>query len=141
MKANYEDKIKPSAEVSMGNLYDMNKQLMEHEPEITAEELQTAKENLRAWFTKHFAQKYFMLLCHERRDYTLFNLDKTDSWAAAKPSTIMAVANDVIECMTNRGTLLVVSEQEDGVWEIWTRNDEGCYAYYLFPYGPAVIEY
>ena len=35
MKANYEDKIpKKTSEVSLGNLYDMNKQLMEQEEPI-----------------------------------------------------------------------------------------------------------
>lgn len=142
MKANYEDKIpKKTSEVSLGNLYDMNKQMMEQEPPITAEELQTAKENLRAWITKHFKQKYLMLLCHELRDYTLFNLDKTNSWAIAQPTTVYQAAGDIVECMTNRGQLLVMDEQEDGAWELWIRNDEGCFAYYLFPYGEAVIEY
>ena len=141
MKANYDEKIKPTAEVSFGNLYDINKQLMEQEPEISSEELQTAKENLREWLTHNFNQKYFMLLCHELRDYTLFNLDKTDTWKMAKPQTIFTAAEDIIECMTNRGTLLVVDQQEDGVWELWIRNSSGCFAYYLFPYGTAVLEY
>ena len=142
MKANYSTKQKePTSEVTLGNLYDMNKQLMAQEPPITGAELQLAKEHLRTWFTHHFEQKYFMLLCHELRDYTIFNLDKTDSWKMAKPQTIMDAANDIIECMTNRGTLLVIDEQESDAWELWIKNDEGCFAYYLFPYGNAVIEY
>ena len=142
MKANYEDKIpQKTSEVALGNLYDMNKQLMEKEPEITDAELQVAKEHLRTWITNNFKQKYLMLLCHELRDYTLFNLDRTSSWAIAKPQTVYSTAEDIIECMTNRGTLLVMDEQEDGAWELWIRNPEGCFAYYLFPYGSAVIEY
>ena len=141
MKANYKEKIKPTSEVTLGNLYDVNKQLMEKEPAITDAELQLAKEHLRNWFTHNFKQKYFMLLCHELRDYTLFNLDKTDTWQIAQPTTIMSAAEDVIECMTNRGTLLVVDDQEDNSWELWIRNSEGCFAYYLFPYSTAVIEY
>ena len=140
MKANYKNK-KAESEISLGNLYEMNKQLMMQEPAITEAETQLAKEHLRHWFTEHFKQKYFMLLCHELRDYTLFNLDKTSSWAIAKPQTIMTVADDVIQCMTNRGELLVADQQENGAWELWIRNDEGCFAYYLFPYGTAVIEY
>lgn len=142
MKANYKDKIpQQKSEVALGNLYEMNKQLMEQEPPITSTELQLAKEHLRSWLTHNFKQKYFMLLCHELRDYTLFNLDKTDSWKIAPPDTIMSTANDIIECMTNRGQLLVVDEQEDGAWELWIKNSEGCFAYYLFPYGEAVLEY
>lgn len=142
MKANYKDKTpQQKSEVALGNLYEMNKQIMEQEPPITPTELQIAKEHLRAWLTHNFKQKYFMLLCHELRDYTLFNLDKTDSWSIAPPNTVMSTTNDIIECMTNRGRLLVIDEQEDGAWELWIKNSEGCFAYYLFPYGEAVLEY
>ena len=82
-----------------------------------------------------------MLLCHELRDYTLFNLDKTNSWKTAKPQTIYTAVEDILECMTNRGHLLVIDQQEDGSWELWIRNPEGCFAYYLFPYREAVLEY
>lgn len=140
MKANYEDKISQS-EINLGNLYDINKQFMEKEPAINDASLQVAKEHLRNWITTHFKQKYFMLLCHELRDYTVFNLNKTNEKDSASPSTIFESVNDIIECMTNRGTLLVVDEQDDGVWELWIRNSEGCFAYYLFPYGEAVLEY
>ena len=142
MKANYADKIpKKTSKVTLGNLYDMNKQLMEQEPAITKAELQLAKEHLRNWITHNYKQKYLMLLCHELRDYTLFNLDKTSSWAIAKPQTVYDVVEDIIECMTNRGELLVIDEQEANAWELWIRNPEGCFAYYLFPYGEAVLEY
>lgn len=142
MKANYEDKIsQKTSDIALGNLYDMNKQMMEKELKLTDAELQLAKEHLRNWITHVFKQKYLMLLCHELRDYTLFNLDKTDSWALAKPTTVMKAVDDIIECMTNRGELLAIDDQKDGAWEIWIRNSEGCFAYYLFPYGTAVLEY
>jgi hypothetical protein len=142
MKANYQDKIsQPTTEVALGNLYDMNKQLMAQEPAITKAELDLAKEHLHRWITNNFKQKYLMLLCHELRDYTVFNLDKTSSWAIAKPQTIIDAVNDIIECMTNRGELLVVDEQDANVWELWLRNGQGCFVYYLFPYGEAVLEY
>ena len=142
MKANYEDKIPQStSEVSLGNLYDMNKQLMSKEPALVDAEIQLTKEHLRQWITYNFKQKYLMLLCHELRDYTLFNLDKTASWGMAPPATIFDASNDIIECLSNRGTLIAAEEQPDGAWEFWIRNDEGCFAYYLFPYGAAVLEY
>ena len=141
MKANYKDKTKSTSEVTLGNLYEVNKQLMEKEPALSNAEIQLTKEHLRNWFTHNFKEKYFMLLCHELRDYTLFNLDKTSTWQIAPPTTIMSAAEDVIECMTNRGTLIVADDQENGSWELWIRNSEGCFAYYLFPYSTAVIEY
>ena len=142
MKANYKDKAMPStAEVSLGNLYEMNQQIMEKMTPISTAEIQLAKEHLRSWLTYNFAQKYFMLLCHDLRDYTLFNLDKTDTWKIAQPNAIFNAANDIIECMSNRGEILVIDEQDSNSWELWIRNSEGCFAYYLFPYGEAVLEY
>ena len=142
MKANYEDKIpQATSEVTLGNLYDINKQLMERAPDITDAELQLAKGHLRTWLANNFTQKYFMLLCHELRDYTIFNLDKTNTWAAAHYENIQFACSDIIECMTNRGTILSIEDQPDNTWEFWIRNSEGCFVYYLFPYGEAVLEY
>lgn len=141
MKANYDTKPKATSEVSLGNLYDMNKQLMEHEMPMDGDAIEVALNELQNWLAAHWNDKYFMLLCHECRDYTLFNLDKTSTWARPQGTVLLDAAKDVLECMTNRGTLLAVSLQPDGVYELWIRNDEGCFAYYLFPYGTAVLEY
>jgi hypothetical protein len=141
MKANYEEKIpKATSDVTLGNLYDMNKQIMEHEPEMTKEAMRNVREQLKNWLSDRFRQKYFMLLCNDLKDYTVFNLDKSDQWF--KPTNaVWHAAGDVIECLTNRGTLLSMEEQEDGAWECWIKTGEGCFAYYFFPYGQAVLEY
>ena len=143
MHVRYKDKMpKKETEVALGNLYDMNKQMMAQAPEISKAELQLAKEHLRAWFTANFTQKYFMLLCAERKDFTLFNLSKDNNWNIANPMTIWNATNDIIECMTNRGQLLSIEDQQDNAWELWIKTeDDECYAYYLFPYGEAVLEY
>ena len=138
MKANYEDKIpKSEAQVTLGTLYDVNKQIVAQEPAISEEHFNKAIKQLYDWF---FASRhnYYMLLCHELRDYTLFNFDATSEKRAHKAAE---ATDDVLECMTNRGQLISVEFQTDGAWEIWMRNDEGCFAYYLFPYDNAVIEY
>ena len=140
MKANYETP-KTTSEVILGNLYDMNKQIMDQRPKLLDTEIQKTKELLRKWLTDNFKQKYFMLLCHELRDYTLFNLDKTSSWAIAKPDAIFNCANDILECINNRGIILAADLQSDNVWELWIRTEEGSFVYYLFSYGDAVLEY
>ena len=80
-----------------------------------------------------------MLLCNERKDYTVFRMRDTTATIGA----IQNMVNDVIECMTNRGTLLAIDLQEAGGWELWIKGAEDgfCSAYYLFPYGAAVLEY
>ena len=139
MKANYEDKIpKKTSEVSLGNLYDMNKQLMANEAEIAPEVRTEKRRALIDWIKANYHEHYFMMLCHERRDYTVFRLKDIVPTIEA----IYTMADDVFECMKNRGTLLALDRQEAGGWELWLRADDGeIYAYYLFPYGEAVLEY
>ena len=76
---------------------------------------------------------YMMLLCHDRRDYTIFHIANTDKKIAAK---------EISQTLYNRGKTLLVDNQKDGSWEIWIRDsltDEN-FAYYLFPYDDGVVE-
>ena len=76
---------------------------------------------------------YMMLLCHDRRDYTVFHITNADKKNAAK---------EISETLYNRGKILLVDKQKDGSWEIWIRDsltDEN-FAYYLFPYDNGVVE-
>lgn len=141
MKANYEDKIpQATSEVSLGNLYDVNKQLMMQEP-VIAEETRTARAKAMVQWMYDQNEKYLMMLCHERRDYTLFNLDRYSMYAVMPESACTEATADVLECLDNRGAILAIELQPDGAWELWIRVDEECYAYYLFPYSTAVLEY
>ena len=138
MKANYEDKIpKKTSEVSLGTLYDMNKQIMMNEAALTIEEINQKKEKLMDWIHERESQRYFMMLCNELKDYTVFNIK-------SNPITIEMVqnmANDVFECACNRGEVVGFDLQPDKVWEIWIKVNDTIAAYYLFPYGAAVLEY
>lgn len=76
---------------------------------------------------------YMMLLCHDRRDYTIFHITNADKKNAAK---------EISETLYNRGKILLVDKQKDGSWEIWIRDsitDEN-FAYYLFPYDDGIVE-
>ena len=76
---------------------------------------------------------YMMLLCHDRRDYTIFHIANTDKKIAAK---------EISETLYNRGKILLVDKQKDGSWEIWIRDSltNENFAYYLFPYDNGVVE-
>jgi hypothetical protein len=134
------EKETSTSDVTLGNVYDMNKQFMEQEPQMSQDQLNEAEAGLRTWLFERIEQKYFMMLCHEQRDYTIFNLDGLRIGSTDKEKCITA-AFDVIDCLRNRGAILSITLQEDGAYELWIRNEEGCFAYYLFPYGPAVLEY
>lgn len=114
-------------------LYDANKQLVKQtEKPLTHPELTVKQLLLEEFFEK--IQKYAMMLCHEQRDYTVFELDK---YSLIAPNT---AAREVIGCCINRGSILSIEPTDDGVAiEIWINIDDEPYCYYLFPYDDAVI--
>ena len=120
------------ADIEMGNLYDMNKEIMKSQKPLSKTKLREAKNKLKLFF---LTDKYFMLLCHEQRDYTVFNVSKEN--ASAEESAKILVD----ECLVNRGEVLSIEKTEDDLaYEIWIRNEEDVFCYYLFPYTQGVIE-
>lgn len=124
-------------EVPIGNLYEMNKSVMSKATPLTSQEITNKKEELQNYFTIERG-KYYMLLCNEQKDYTVFRL----SFSAMEgiPSFILA-AEEVIECLKNRGKILAIDYMEEtGAYECWIKRSGLVYMYALFPYDAAVIE-
>lgn len=109
-------------------LYDMAKQLVENEKDMDPILLNQKLLEMAHELTEY---NYLMLLCHERRDYTLFNILSDDKKKLAK---------EIAETLYNRGHVLVIDKQPDGAWEIWIRVNNENFAYYLFNYSEGVIE-
>lgn len=118
--------------VELGTTYDINKNLVKkYEHELTKEEL-TEKEKMVDEFTREKFDNYYMLLCHDRRDYTIFH-------TAVKEGSVYG---ELEECLINRGQIYGIDRTEDGcAIEIWLMIDDEPYCYYFFPYGIAVVEY
>ena len=87
-------------------------------------------EALRIWFRGN--QVYFMLLCHDRRDFTLFRVTESPAEAATA----------LFEYIDNRGQLVSIDKvPNDNAYEIWIIvPEERDYCYFLFPYDAAIIE-
>lgn len=131
---NFPNKKKEQS-MSMGTLYDMNKQIMQQTGKpLTHLELASIQLKLENWFN-WIIDTYAMLLCHERRDYTIFHLYEKEN---KNPPAI--AASELINCLKNRGEILAIEENEDKAWEIWLKIDNQFYCYYLFRYDDAVIE-
>lgn len=119
-------------EVGMGTLYDVNKSIMiQNYSGMDRETLRTKLKDLKKYFKEN--EKYHMLLCNERRDYTVFVVDKY------KESSLKEAVEAMKDCMINRGTILDIEKQPDGAYEIWLKIDEEAFCYYLFPYDQAII--
>lgn len=131
------------AELDLGmNLYEFNKKAMEQEKPLDmiafniginsiVEALNEKFYNGKEQFDKN---KYWMLLCKERSDYTIFNffIDFNKK----------KFGEDLRECLLNRGSVLSIDKLDDGNFEIWIRDDitKENFVYYFFNYTEGVIE-
>lgn len=118
------------SEVSLGTVYDINKNLMQHEKKLSSPALANKIKHVKKFFEE--GKEYFMLLCHDLRDYTVFRLSNKESAEKA--------AQELKECLLVRGEVLAIDKESNGGMEIWIKNNEGAFCYYLFPYDNAIIE-
>lgn len=132
-----------NVELGMGTLYDLNKQMVAQENVITEEEIEKVKVELEDWFNKAI-DSYAMLLCHDRRDYTVFHL-----YEKQNPNPPALAASELIEVLKERGKIIGIEKTPDQMaWECWVVGEESwsateekeAYCYYLFRYDEGIIE-
>lgn len=137
LKKIQKNKTKKSHNIALGTLYDINKNIVEKTPNLTKEELENKKELVETYIIKTNAE-YYMLLCNDRKDYTVFH--RLGIGSEDSPGCCLI---DILidECLPNRGNTksIELTENEDAI-EIWISINEESYCYYLFPYDEAVIE-
>ena len=77
---------------------------------------------------------YWMLLCRERNDYTIFHRKST-----YENNLLFEALKD---CLNNRGYVLDITQQNDGNYEIWIRDfdTKENIVYYLFDYHAGIVE-
>lgn len=125
------------SEINLGTLYDFNKEAMKNESPLDAIAFGTKVDEVAEAMYEYAENKckpYWMLLCHDRRDYTIFNiLGAVD---------INPIVKELRPTLMNRGFILAIDKQPGDAWEIWIRDKETAenFAYYLFPYTDGVIE-
>ena len=123
-------------DISLGTLYEMNKQVMLKQPPIGNLELDNVKLDLEQWFNWQI-DGYAMLLCRERYDFTVFHL-----YELQNPNPPRVATNELIDVLKNRGKILSIEKDtnNDKAWEIWLKIDKEAYAYYLFNCDDFVIQ-
>ena len=122
------------AEVTLGTLYDLNKQAMLLEPVLTVAEKAEAIDKLVEELLNNISSKAYMCLNNEKRDFTIFLNTQI-------PKMKGQIRNDIREFLDNRGDLISIEKQEDGAYEIWLKNNAECFCYMFFDYTNAIIEY
>jgi hypothetical protein len=128
---------KKMSDISLGTLYDVNKNLvLKNEIELTDGVLNSKKEIITN-FMRQIDNSYYMLLCNEKKDYTVFKMSDKDNDNSIRE--IVSILVD--ECLKNRGEIRGIDVTKDkGAIEIWLIIEEEAYCYYFFPYDAAIIE-
>lgn len=123
-------------DLTMGTLYDANKQIMSSDKIKPLNELEiAAAQNKINDFFNWKCDCYGMLYCKDLSDITIFHMYENQN-----PDPPAIAAAECIGCCLDRGEILSIEEQPDGNYEIWLRINNEAFAYYLFPYDNAVIE-
>lgn len=123
------------AEMNMGTLYDLNKNLVQKNISALEEGVLNSKKEIVKNFLRDTKDTYYMLLCHEQRDYTVFKIDTLED---SKYNEMISILID--ECLKNRGIIKSIELTKDKqAIEIWLMIEEEAFVYYLFPYSEAVI--
>lgn len=121
-------------DVSLGNLYDINKQLMATMLEMTDAEINLITPQLEEWFNWKL-DGYAMLLCRERYDFTVFHL-----YEKQNPYPQKVAVSELFELLKERGKILSIEKADESSWEIWIKIDEEAFAFYLFGCDEWIIE-
>lgn len=124
-------------EIEFGTLYDINKNIVKQNEIKLSEGVLNSKKQIITDFIKKSNNCYYMLLCNERKDYTVFRwVNITNDNDAKEIAQIL-----VDECLTNRGEIrgIDLTKTKDAI-EIWMVIDNEAYVYYFFPYDNAIIE-
>lgn len=122
-------KKKKTSTLTMGSLYDINKNLIKDNVSPLTEEKLAEKRQIILDFLN---EMYYMLLCHDRRDYTVFRINES------KEECVKILID---ECLKNRGEILSIEPTENkDAFEIWIKIEDEVFCYYFFPYSQAIIE-
>jgi len=123
--------------VSLGTLYDFNKQILSKQKKLNQFEIDQIKSKIEEWFNWQI-DGYAMLLCRERYDFTIFHLYEKQN---SNPCKI--AVTELIDLLNNRGNILSIEKDSNtmnNAWEIWLEIDKEIFVYYLFNCDDWVIQ-
>lgn len=134
-----EMKMTEDGSISTNSLYALNQQAYDTVNPLGIKEKHDQLNNLYEW-VKEQRCDYTMLLCHERRDYTIFRYKTRED-----KKYHYGIFKDLKECLENRGKILDVRYlQDQDAWEIWIRifenKDHQNYMYMFFNAEEFIVE-
>lgn len=115
------------------SLYELNQQLIAQLPEYDEKKWTDAKLIVADWYNKH-KDNYYMLLCHERNYYTLFDMTRENVIGA----DLAYELQDTIRYVGTVHDISIDTNDMIAVWAKWHDTDD-VHCFYLFPYGQGVV--
>ena len=136
-----EEEEKKEREVVMGTLYDMNKAMVKQAEIRLSEGVLNSKKEIIKNFINKTNNNYYMLLCNERKDYTVFDFKKDrDNYDWDEPIPMSCAKCLIDDCLIPRGEIRGIDLTKDKLAiEIWMIIDDEAYVYYFFPYDNGII--
>lgn len=104
------------AEIEVGNVFEMNKQIRRNSSPMSKEKINEAITNVAGWCSFRCNAQYYMLLCKERSDYTVFRLNSFNYDRAGQ---------ELQEVLESRGAILGIDYMHGfDCYECWVRDEE-----------------
>ncbi len=109
-------------EFAMGTLYDLNKGLVQQAEIKLSEGVLNSKKEITKNFLIEKNSNYYMLLCNERKDYTIFRMGNHYDYKD-KSKKVASILVD--ECLINRGEIrgIDITQDKEAI-EIWMSMKE-----------------
>ena len=123
------------AEIGIANLYEYNKNRVNLLPILSDFKREKAIEKIKT-FMCNKNNKYYMLLCRDRNDYTIF---KTDNTPEGNLYNIKVALNEVLP---SRGGIIKEIEYDEvsSAYEVWITIEDESFMYLFFPCDNFVID-
>jgi len=119
------------SDIQLGNAYDVQKGIVKQLYPMTKSAINDALEKV-VDMVKKTDNKYYMLLCREKADYTIFNLGSDESCYDRIPMELKT-------CIKSRGKAKVI-ESDDEITQLWIQDGDEVFLYYFFPANTNTIE-
>ena len=123
-----------SHKMTLGSVYDLNRSLYKNVPPMAADSAQEFFNNVGMWFSSKPGNVYFMFLCRELNDYTIFHFGTTNF---AQGQT------ELEDLVKSRGELKDIEYNHDtDSYDFWVTSvfDEEVHMYKLFMCQDFIIE-
>lgn len=112
--------------------YDIYKNLYANMDPLDDSKLSSRLNTIGNWFGAKLPNTYFMLLCRERNDYTIFKLKSPNYYQACQ---------ELKETLQSRGDIIDIEYiHGDDCYQCWVKNTGAVSMYMLFPCDDFVIE-